>query len=58
MDVCYDKWLEIGFNGKLALLASYSGGGGDNLIQSIRIQLNHMGVIILPKTIIVNSIVN
>ena len=47
-------WRNV-FNGKFVLLASHSGGSGNNLIQSLRIQLNHMGAIILPKTIIVNS---
>ena len=43
------------FNGKVGLLATHSGGGGHNLLQSLRIQLNHLGVIVLPRTIIVNN---
>jgi len=54
ISVSTDKWREV-FNGKKALLASHSGGGGHNLIQSLRIQLNHLGTIVLPRTIIVNS---
>jgi len=54
LSVSTDKWREV-FNGKKALLATHSGGGGNNLIQSMRIQLNHLGTIVLPRTIIVNS---
>ncbi|MBC8198401.1 MAG: NAD(P)H-dependent oxidoreductase [Candidatus Marinimicrobia bacterium] len=54
ISVSTDKRREV-FNGKKALLASHSGGGGHNLIQSLRIQLNHLGTIVLPRTIIVNS---
>ena len=43
------------FNGKIGLIATYSGGGGNNLLQSLRIQLNHLGTLVLPRTIVVNS---
>ena len=43
------------FNGKIGLIATHSGGGGNNLVQSLRIQLNHLGTLVLPRTIIVNS---
>ena len=43
------------FNGKVGLLATHSGGGGNNLLQSLRIQLNHLGTLVLPRSIIVNS---
>ena len=46
------------FNEKIALIATHSGGSGFNLLQSLRIQLNHLGLLVLPKTIIVNSTMN
>ena len=51
MSVMEKNWRQV-FNGKIALLATHSGGSGNNLIQSLRIQLNHMGTIVLPRTII------
>ena len=45
----------LAFNGKVGLLATHSGGGGNNLLQSLRIQLNHLGILVLPRSIIVNN---
>ena len=39
------------FNGKTALICTHSGGVGNNFKSSLRIQLNHLGVIVLPRTI-------
>ena len=39
------------FNGKSALICTHSGGTGNNFINSLRIQLNHLGVIVLPRAI-------
>ena len=39
------------FNGKTALICTHSGGVGNNFKNSLRIQLNHLGVIVLPRTI-------
>ena len=39
------------FNGKSALICTHSGGAGNNFISSFKIQLNHLGVIVLPKAI-------
>ena len=39
------------FNGKSALICTHSGGAGNNFISSLRIQLNHLGVIVLPRAI-------
>ena len=39
------------FNGKSALICTHSGGVGNNFKSSLRIQLNHLGVIVLPRTI-------
>ena len=49
-----DNWRFV-FNKEIALIATHSGGGGNNLIQSLRIQLNHLGTLVLPRTISVNS---
>ena len=54
LSVMDNDWRLV-FNGKIGLIATYSGGGGNNLLQSLRIQLNHLGTLVLPKTIIVNS---
>ena len=43
------------FNNRTVLLATHSGGGGNNLLQSLKIQLNHLGTLVLPRTIVVNS---
>ena len=49
-----DNWRFV-FNDKIALIATHSGGGGNNLLQSLKIQLNHLGTLVLPRTIVVNS---
>lgn len=54
ISVSTDQWRDV-FNGKKALIGSHSGGGGNNFIQSMKIQLGHLGTIVLPRTIVVNS---
>ena len=54
ISVSTDQWREV-FNGKKALIGTHSGGGGNNFIQSMKIQLGHLGAIVLPRTIVVNS---
>ena len=54
LSVMGDDWRLV-FNGKVGLIATHSGGAGTNLLQSLRIQLNHLGTLVLPRTIIVNS---
>jgi chromate reductase, NAD(P)H dehydrogenase (quinone) len=54
ISVSTDQWRDV-FNGKMALLGTHSGGGGNNFIQSMKIQLGHLGAIVLPRTIVVNS---
>ena len=54
LSVMGDDWRLV-FNGKVGLIATHSGGSGNNLLQSLRIQLNHLGTLVLPRTIIVNS---
>ena len=54
LSVINNDWRLV-FNGKFALIATHSGGGGNNFIQSIRIQLNHLGTVVLPRVIVVNN---
>lgn len=54
ISVSTDQWREV-FNGKLGLLATHSGGQGTNILRAMRIQLEHLGVIILPRTIVINK---
>ena len=54
ISVCNKDW-RLAFNYKTALIATHSGGGGYNLIQSLRIQLNHIGTLVIPRTITVNN---
>ena len=54
LSVMGEDWRLV-FNGKVGLMATHSGGGGNNLLQSLRIQLNHLGMLVLPRTIIVND---
>jgi len=49
-----DNWREA-FNGKVSVLASHSGGGGAKVVSDMRGQLEHLGAIVLPRSIIVNS---
>ena len=54
LSIMGEDWRLV-FNEKIALMATHSGGNGNNVLQSLRIQLNHLGVIVLPRTIIVNN---
>lgn len=47
-------WREA-FNGKFVVVATHSGGGGQKVVASMRSQLEHLGAIVLPRTIVVNS---
>ena len=49
-----DNWRD-GFNGKLALIGTNSGGDGLRFLSSFRSQLEYMGTIVVPKTISVNK---
>jgi len=48
------QWREV-FNGKAGLIATYSAGNGQNFLRSMRIQMEHLGVIVLPRTIVVSN---
>lgn len=54
ISVSTDKWRDV-FNGKIALIGTHSGGGGNNFLQAMKIQLAHLGAIVLPRNIVVNS---
>ena len=43
------------FNGKPVAIATHSGGGGHNLMTSMRIQFAHLGANVLGRVAIVNS---
>jgi chromate reductase, NAD(P)H dehydrogenase (quinone) len=43
------------FNGKLAIVGTYSGGGGLKVTQAMRSQLEHLGVIVHPRPILTNG---
>jgi len=45
-----DNWRDA-FNNKVALIASSSGGPSNKFSLSMRIQLEHLGVIVFPRTI-------
>jgi len=54
ISVSTDQWREV-FNGKAGLIATYSAGNGQNFLRSMRIQMEHLGVIVLPRTIVVSN---
>ena len=54
ISVSTSHWRDV-FNGKIGLLATHSGGLGTNILRSMRIQLEHLGVLVLPRTIVVNK---
>ncbi len=39
------------FNGKFTVVATHSGGGGFKVVEAMRLQLQHLGAIVLPRTI-------
>ena len=44
-----------GFNNKVGLLCSHSGGQATKFIASMKLQLEHLGMTILPRNIVVNT---
>jgi chromate reductase len=38
------------FNSRLAVVGTHSGGGGFKVLEAMRSQLNHLGMIVLPRT--------
>ena len=50
-----EKDWRLVFNSKKAIIATHSGGGGFNFLLSLRIQLTHLGTVVIPRTITVNN---
>lgn len=42
------------FNGKPAVVATHSGGGGLKVTQAMRAQLEHLGAVVVPRPIVTN----
>ena len=40
------------FNGKFSVIATHSGGGGAKVLNTMRVQLEHLGSIVLPRSIL------
>ncbi len=52
--VSSDDWRKS-FNDKLGFVGTHSGGGGQKVIQAMRTQLEHLGVMLHPRSITVNA---
>ena len=39
----------------IALIATHSGGAGSRFLSTFRVQLEHMGTIVYPRTIMINK---
>ena len=49
-----DSWRDS-FIDKIALIGTHSGGGGDKFFRSMKIQLEHLGLVVMPRGINVNN---
>jgi len=54
ISVSVPNWRDAFLN-KKALIASHSGGAGFRFLSTFRVQLEHLGAIVYPRNIIVNS---
>ena len=54
ISVTTENWRD-GFNNKIALICTSSGGPGMKFLSSMRLQLEHLGSIVLPRTISINK---
>tara|TARA_Y100001980_G_C14550206_1_gene332581 strand:- start:2628 stop:3137 length:510 start_codon:yes stop_codon:yes gene_type:complete len=54
ISVTTENWRD-GFNNKIALICTSSGGPGTKFLSSMRLQLEHLGSIVLSRTISVNK---
>jgi NAD(P)H-dependent FMN reductase len=54
ISVTTDYWRDA-FSDKIALIATHSGGNGNSFLSTFRQQLEFMGVVVHPKSIIVNK---
>ena len=49
------KYWRDAFNEKVALIGTFSGGAGGKFLSSMKLQLEHLGAIVMPRNIIVNN---
>jgi len=49
-----DSWREA-FIDKIGLIGTHSGGEGDKFFRSMKIQLEHLGLVVMPRGINVNN---
>ena len=54
VSVASKHWRDV-FNQKISLVASSSGGGGSNYHNSMKIQLEHLGSVVMHRGILVSS---
>ena len=54
ISVTTDYWKD-GFNNKFGFIGTSSGGEGKKFFKSIRLQLEHLGMTVFNKTIVVNT---
>ena len=54
LSVSTNNWRDAFLN-KIAIISTHSGGAGARFLSTFRIQLEHLGVIVYPKTIMVNT---
>ncbi len=54
ISVSTENWRDA-FNGKVSLIGTSSGGGGAKFLMSMRIQLEHLGSVVMPRTITTNK---
>jgi len=53
--VSTDNWRDA-FNNKIALICTSSGGNATKFIMSMRIQLEHLGAIVMPRSISISKL--
>ena len=53
LSVCTKDWRDAFLN-KKAIISTHSGGAGSRFLSTFRVQLEHLGVIVYPRTITVN----
>ena len=54
ISVTTKNWRD-GFNGKKGVVASSSGGAAHRYVASMKSQLEHLGMVVLPRSIVVSS---
>ena len=54
ISVSTDYWRDA-FSDKIGLIATHSGGNGSNFLSTFRQQLEFLGVVVYPRSIIVNK---